>query len=72
MVLVHDDDLTQISGNRDSEVNEHHVSFLVSSCSHLQAQETLQPDVVESSLHRSNVEIHTDLFRKRVRVSHLT
>jgi hypothetical protein len=25
MVLVHDDDLAQISGNPDSEVNEHHI-----------------------------------------------
>jgi hypothetical protein len=71
MVLVHDDDLAQISGNCDSEVNEHHVSFLVSSRSHLQAPETLQLDG-ESSLHRSNAEIHTDLFRKRIEVSHLT
>ena len=71
MVLFHDDDLAQISENCDSEVNEHHVSFLVSR-SHLQALEILQPDAVENSIYRSNAEIHTDLFRKREQVSHLT
>jgi len=70
MVLVHDDDLAQISGFSDSDVNQHHV-FLVSSCSRLQALETLQTNVVENYLQRTNAEIHRDLYRKHLQVSHL-
>ena len=68
MVLVHDVDLTRISGACDSNVSKHHM-IVVSSYSHLQSLETLQPDVIENHLQASNVEIHTDLCRKRLLVS---
>ena len=35
MVLVHDDDLAQISGNRDSEVNEHHIFLFLCRLAHI-------------------------------------
>ena len=68
MVLVHDVDLTQISGICDSNVNKHYM-ILVSSCSRLQSLETLPLDVVENHLQGLNAEIHTDLCRKRLLVS---
>jgi hypothetical protein len=68
MVLVHDVDLTQISGICDSNVNKHHM-ILAPPCSYLQSLETLQQDVVENHLQDSNVEIQTDTYRKRLLVS---
>ena len=70
MVLVHDDDLAQISGTYDSNVNKHR-SINFSPCSHLQSLETLQPDIVENCLQGSNAGIHTDLYRKRLHLSRL-
>ena len=70
MVLVHDVDLAQISRICDGNVNKHHIN-LVSSCSHPQSPETLQPDVVEKHLQSSNAEIHTDVCCKRLLVSRL-
>jgi len=68
MVLVHDLDLAQISGICDSNVSKHYM-ILVSSFPRLQSLEILQPDVVENHLHGPNMEIHTDLCRKRLLVS---
>ena len=70
MVLVHDDDLAQIGIKCGNNVSQHHM-LLVTSCSLLQALETLQPDEVENHLQDFNTEIHTDLCRKHLSVSQL-
>ena len=70
MVLVHDDDLAQIGGRCGNNVSQHHM-LLVTSCSRLQALETLQSGEVENHLQDFNPEIHTDLCRKNLSVSKL-
>ena len=68
MVLVHDVDLTRISGACDSNVSKHHM-IVVLYGSYLQSLEALQQDVIENHLQVSNTEIHTDLCCKGLLVS---